>query len=65
MMEESSDRSRNDFEAELRALESSLAFYRWAPTSIERILLEVRRKWAKLDLSQSVLGIVDRNSPSI
>jgi hypothetical protein len=35
------------------------------PTSIERILLEVRRKWAKLDLSESVLGMVDRNLPSI
>jgi hypothetical protein len=35
------------------------------PTSIERILLEVQRKWAKLDLSQSVLGMVDRNLPSI
>jgi hypothetical protein len=34
-------------------------------TSIERILLEVRRKWAKLYLSQSVLGMVDRNLPSI
>ncbi len=31
----------------------------------ERILLEVRRKWAKIDLSQSVLGMVDRNLPSI
>ena len=35
------------------------------PTSIRRVLLEVRRKWAKLDLSRSVLGMVDRNLPSI
>lgn len=41
IMEESNDRSRNDLEAELRAVESSLAFYRLA--------LEVKARLSKPD----------------